>query len=187
LPEYDEKNVEKLMQKNFIINRLTIYSSPFNRVKNLKHSFVINTKENFTDNQCGVIEKENFTQNIYHITEALHHNTCLNRKLHIGKDGNVKNCPFSSKVFGNILSENIEQEVKSKSFQTYWNIKKDEIKVCKDCEFRYVCTDCRVFIKDKNDIYSQPAKCTYNPYVAKWAGEDGYITVEEWLKINKIQ
>ena len=42
-----------------------------------------------------------------------------------------------------------------------------------------MCTDCRVFIKDPENIYSQPAKCTYNPYIAKWQGEEGYVPVEE--------
>jgi hypothetical protein len=42
-----------------------------------------------------------------------------------------------------------------------------------------MCTDCRCFIKDPGNIYSQPAKCTYNPYICKWEGQDGYIPVEE--------
>ena len=58
----------------------------------------------------------------------------------------------------------------------------DKIIVCKDCEFRYICTDCRIFIKDNNNIYSQPLHCNYNPYIAKWEGESEYIPVEQSLK-----
>ena len=58
-------------------------------------------------------------------------------------------------------------------------IKKDDIDVCKDCEFRYICTDCRSIIKDLNYRYSQPVKCKYNPYLGKWEGEEGYVPVEE--------
>ncbi|MDR2057516.1 MAG: hypothetical protein LBP83_04405, partial [Dysgonamonadaceae bacterium] len=57
---------------------------------------------------------------------------------------------------------------------------------CKDCEFRYICTDCRAYLQDSNDIYSQPAKCNYNPYIAKWAGEEGYYPVEEWIARNNM-
>jgi hypothetical protein len=42
-----------------------------------------------------------------------------------------------------------------------------------------MCTDCRVFIKDSENSLSQPSKCTYNPYIAKWQGEEGYVPVEE--------
>ncbi|GHT72873.1 hypothetical protein AGMMS50262_02860 [Bacteroidia bacterium] len=75
-------------------------------------------------------------------------------------------------TFGHINKVKLKSVVESAEFQCLWTIKKDEITVCKDCEYRYICTDCRAFIKDPSDIYSQPAKCTYNPYIAKWEGED---------------
>ncbi|MDR1348812.1 MAG: SPASM domain-containing protein [Prevotellaceae bacterium] len=147
----------------------------------MKHTFIVYLRENLKNNTCGVVDKYYFTQNIFHITEALHHNTYLHKKLFIDKSGNIKNCPFSETVFGNILNDDVEKIITTSSFKKYWNIKKDDIEVCKDCEFRYVCTDCRVFIKESSNIYSQPANCNYNPYIAKWKGEEGYITVEEWL------
>jgi hypothetical protein len=48
-------------------------------------------------------------------------------------------------------------------------VRKDDIEVCKDCEFRYICTDCRIFKNDSNDIYSKPKKCNYDPYTNTWA------------------
>jgi len=185
--EYNEKNVNTLLLKNFIINRLTFYSAPFDEIKDLKHTFVIYLRENLKNNKCGIVDKSYLTQNIYHVTEAHHYNTCLHKKLFIDGNGNIKNCPFSENTFGNILNDDIEKIIKTASFKKFWRITKDKIKVCKDCEFRYICTDCRVFIKDKNDIYSQPSNCYYNPYIAKWKGEDGYITVEEWMKPDTAQ
>ncbi|MDR2650916.1 MAG: grasp-with-spasm system SPASM domain peptide maturase [Prevotellaceae bacterium] len=180
-PEYFDKNLEKLLWNNLIINRLIFYSAPFDDVKDLRHTFVVYLRENLKNKRCGIVDKSYFAQNIFHITEALHHNTCLNKKLFIDKNGNIKNCPFSETVFGNILNDDSDKIITTLPFTKYWNIRKDEIEVCKDCEFRYICTDCRVFIKDSNNIYSQPANCHYNPYIAKWKGEEGYITVEEWL------
>jgi len=49
------------------------------------------------------------------------------------------------------------------------SITKDQVAVCRDCEFRYVCTDCRAYTQDADDPYSKPAKCTYDPYTATWA------------------
>lgn len=45
----------------------------------------------------------------------------------------------------------------------------DQIHICKDCEFRHICTDCRAYIEDPDDIYSKPLKCGYNPYTGEWA------------------
>jgi radical SAM protein with 4Fe4S-binding SPASM domain len=81
--------------------------------------------------------------------------------------------------YGHISKTKIEEVIETPEFQKWWHIKKDDIDVCKDCEFRHMCTDCRAFIKDPENIYSQPAKCTYNPYICKWEGEEGYVPVEE--------
>ncbi len=54
-------------------------------------------------------------------------------------------------------------------FKKYWDINKDKIYVCKDCEFRYICTDCRAYVEDPEDILSKPLKCGYNPYTGEWS------------------
>ena len=84
--------------------------------------------------------------------------------------------------YGNInevSEEQLVEIVKSKPFQKYWNIKKDDIKICRDCEFRHICTDCRAYREDDADMYSKPLKCGYNPYIAKWNTEEGHQTVAE--------
>ena len=81
--------------------------------------------------------------------------------------------------FGNIKDTTLKEAIEKPGFKDLWFICKDKIDVCKDCEFRHMCTDCRAYIKDPENIYSQPAKCPYNPYIAKWRGEEGYVTVEE--------
>ena len=70
--------------------------------------------------------------------------------------------------FGNIENTTLKDAIEKPKFKDLWFINKDQIDVCKDCEFRYICPDCRGFIKDSENVYSQPAKCTYNPYICKW-------------------
>jgi hypothetical protein len=41
--------------------------------------------------------------------------------------------------------------------------------VCKDCEFRYICTDCRAYLEDPYNEYSKPLKCGYDPYTGEWS------------------
>jgi SPASM domain peptide maturase of grasp-with-spasm system len=120
---------------------------------------------------CGAIEKGVFAPNIPHFTEAQHHNTCLNRKVAIDAEGNIRNCPSLPEVYGNIMTDDLKEVVSRPEFQKYWNIKKDEITKCKDCEFRYICTDCRAYRENPDDLYSAPLKCGYDPYTGVW---------EEW-------
>lgn len=129
--------------------------------------------------QCGIISEGLFCVNIDGYLKSLKNNTCLFKKISIDTHGNIKNCPSCSQSFGNIKNTTLKQAFEHPDFKKLWSITKDQVDVCKDCEFRHMCTDCRVYIKDPENIYSQPSKCTYNPYIAKWQGEDGYVPVEE--------
>lgn len=116
---------------------------------------------------CGKINRSSFClpSSISNFTEGILKNKCLNRKLSVTADGQIKNCPCMSKTYGNIRDHSIADIFRSNEFQKYWNITKDEIRVCKDCEYRYICNDCRAFV---TDIYDKPLKCKYNPYKQKW-------------------
>lgn len=120
---------------------------------------------------CGLINSSNFVVNTGLFSESQNHNTCLNRKISIDKDGNIKNCPSMTESFGNIKDTTLEEALNKPGFKKYWNINKDQIEVCKDCEFRHICTDCRAYIEDPENQYSKPLKCGYNPYTNVW---------EEW-------
>jgi len=156
---------------------LIFHSTPngFQRPKTLtseiegkdKRVFFINQSIN-SEKCCGHISAKYFEINRDVFTESQQYNTCLNRKLSIDSKGNIKNCPSMQKAFGNIKNKSLEEVVNDSDFQKYWTIKKEEIHVCKDCEFRHVCTDCRAYIEDPNDLYSKPLKCGYNPYTAEW-------------------
>ena len=53
-------------------------------------------------------------------------------------------------------------------FKEKWGISKDHISVCRDCEFRYACSDCRAYLENPEDAFSKPLKCGYDPYSGKW-------------------
>ena len=100
----------------------------------------------------------------------------LHKKISIDVDGNIRNCPSMPQSFGNIKDTTLEEALEHPDFKKYWNLTKDHIEVCKDCEFRYICTDCRAYTERTHtnaeglDI-SKPLKCGYNPYTGEW---------EEW-------
>lgn len=55
----------------------------------------------------------------------------------------------------------------------------DAVEVCKDCEFRYVCVTNIKRKKNQRNTLINTTECNYNPYIAKWKGEDGYRTLSE--------
>ena len=184
---YSESYTQKqlsFMHDNRRLRQITLMESPIDK-KMDDDSFVQGTVlfvRNVIDySNCGNIGKKYFVTAQPFIIEAHTCNTCLNRKVCINIDGEVKNCPLMSESYGNIFQQPIRVIVEKDDFKKKWYLNKTMIDVCKDCEYRYFCTDCRHFVKDKKNIYSQPAKCNYNPYIAKWSDEDGYISVEESL------
>lgn len=118
---------------------------------------------------CGQVHPEYFVTHIDVFTEAQEHNSCLNRKVSIDREGEIRNCPSMPLSYGNVDDTSLHSAVMQRDFQELWSINKDQIDVCKDCEFRYVCTDCRAFIEDPDDRYSKPSKCGYDPYTATWS------------------
>lgn len=117
---------------------------------------------------CGIVSPYYFSPTIETFTEAQNYNTCLNKKISIDLNGDIKNCPSLKISYGNIEDTSLINVINKKNFKTLWDINKDQIEICKDCEFRYICTDCRAFIKEPSNIYSKPSKCTYDPYTATW-------------------
>ena len=90
-------------------------------------------------------------------------------KVSVDQNGNIKNCPSMKETFGNIKDTTLSEAIEKPGFKKYWDINKDKIHVCKDCEFRYICTDCRAYVEDPEDILSKPLKCGYNPYTGEWS------------------
>lgn len=176
-PFCEKTDYEKLVQLNRM-SHIQVYNSPNNDVvKFSENKYIIYSKQFVAaKNNCGIIDYNYFTLNKNLYLESLHHNSCLHKKISIDSEGNIRNCPSMSQSFGNIKDTTLEEALDHKDFKKYWNLTKDKIEVCKDCEFRYICTDCRAYTerthenKEGLDI-SKPLKCGYNPYTGEW---------EEW-------
>lgn len=174
--------LRKFFEKNVRVSRLLISGAP-SRYTEVIHKEIGNTVSfipgKITDNSfCGVIHPNNFSINTTFFTEAISHNTCLNRKISIDENGDIKNCPSMLKSFGNIKDTKLAEVLKNDEFTAAWSISKDSINVCRDCEHRYTCLDCRAYHSNERSNY-HPLKCNYNPYIAKWKGEEGYRTLAE--------
>ncbi len=185
-PHYDLADCLMLLEAFPYIKNIFIFQSSENKIINTNENSILSGEqkivlltESLSRKNCGKINYDMFLpKEINQITENLCYNSCLHKKLSIDVDGNIKNCPSMSKTFGNANNVAIDGIVKSTDFKKYWYLTKDNINICKDCEYRYICMDCRAYTEqtDQNnkglDI-SKPLKCGYNPYIGEW---------EDWSK-----
>lgn len=174
---FSESCISSLVSEFYFLYSIVFFNSSTNKVipsdRYDNGGNLIFTTENLNSHiHCGQISPKLFIQNIQTFTESQKYNTCLNRKISIDVDGNIKNCPSMKKSYGNISSTTLREVLEMEGFKDLWYIHKDQIEVCKDCEFRHICTDCRAYIQDPNNKYSKPAKCSYNPYTATWGDEN---------------
>jgi SPASM domain peptide maturase of grasp-with-spasm system len=171
-------NFLKIILNSSRINGIVFFNSPFD--KNLEN-FIFYYQLDFS-NKNGVSKGE-FTSNRILFSESQKHNTYFNRKLYISSSGEIKNAPETEQIFGYIQDIKSEDELKqiisSPEFQKYWFVHKDLIDVCKECEFRHMCVDNRVPIQRANYEWFHNMECNYNPYIGKWKGDGGFLTLEE--------
>ncbi|MCY0977976.1 grasp-with-spasm system SPASM domain peptide maturase [Chryseobacterium wangxinyae] len=170
------KGLNMIMQ----LTKITFFEADRNIINNwddeIFYDRIYTTKKITTFKFCGAIDLKYFNTNLPKVLEAINHNSCLHKKISIDINGNIKNCPSMSQNFGNIQDIKLENALDNPEFKKYWNLTKDRIEICKDCEFRYICTDCRAYTEQtktntKGLDISKPLKCGYNPYTGEW---------EEW-------
>ncbi len=91
------------------------------------------------------------------------------------------------KEYGNSKNITLKEALNHKDFKKYWKLTKDEIEVCKDCEYRYICTDCRAYTERSHTSKegldtSKPLKCGYNPYTGEWEDWNKNILKQKAIK-----
>lgn len=168
----------KLILKNAAVSRVYLYNQPQSKVfpfnvkplgnENLLMGEIIAIKHPLDAKHCGKISKytmQFFNEELYEVSK--YYNSCLYKKIAINESGSVKNCLALDKEYD--VSNGLAEIVYSKEFRQCWSIKKDNIKVCKDCELRYNCIDCRAGHQVDNG--SKPVGCNYDPYKLIWNDE----------------
>lgn len=172
-----EKGFEELCLSMPVVTKIRIFSTTRKWEETKKMSFTRNHIKSCEN--CGVVNPNFFSTSISHVNEAKKYNTCLHRKVSVDNRGFIKNCPSMKVDFGHISESNINDTIRKKKFLKLGRIKKEEIDVCKICEYRLICTDCRAYTDNQQNLYSRPKKCSYNPYIGKWEHEVGYLPLTE--------
>ena len=116
---------------------------------------------------CGVIDSAFFSINVKAFTEARAFNSCLNGKISIDQRGYIRNFPSMAQDFGHFPATSLAEAANHPDFRKQWSVTKDQVAVCRDCEFRYICTDCRAYTVG-GAAKGKPSKCGYDPYAGVW-------------------
>ena len=111
-----------------------------------------------------ISEEKIHSGNIEEILKYNYDQSCFATHLYIGSDMNVYPCPMERRIFhGNLRDGHLQDMLDSHIM----NISKNDVEVCKDCEYRYLCLDCRPDSLN-GKLYEKPWYCTYDPYSGKW-------------------
>lgn len=163
------QNIDMDFLNELNISKIVLFNSPYNKIEWLedKSKCVVYYTDGISVETCGVIDESMFILDYENYTLSKNFNSCLYKKLSIDSNGFIKNCPAMKHNYGHISNITIEDVINLPEFQKWWQIKKDDIEVCKDCELRYFCHDCRAYTLN-NNIYGKPSKCKYNPYNNSW-------------------
>ena len=113
------------------------------------------------------VSPNNFTFDVKLFSEAHSYNTALNRKVCIDAEGYIRNYLSHPKAYGHISNKQLTEVVQMESFREKWLVHNDQIEICKDCPYRYVC----LFNSDlqlKNHKWHKTERCGYDPYTDQW-------------------
>lgn len=170
-PEHDDERLREFIRKHRRLQTVTVFSAPENRIEAAfvdSTALVYATQAIPSHAHCGQVLPGYFTTGTRFFLESVRFNNCLNRKVSIDARGEIRNCPSMAASFGNESTTRLHAAVMNESFREYWEVNKDQVEVCRDCEFRYICPDCRAWVRTSDEKYAKPSKCSYDPYTATW-------------------
>lgn len=101
---------------------------------------------------------------------AMNFNPCWGHMLFLRYDGKVVPCPHARNfVLGDVRKDSFIEILKTASLQA-WSITLDKVEICRECEFRYLCSDCRPLAFEENTakLMKKNYRCLYDPYTGKW-------------------
>lgn len=192
-PSSPVENYAKFLSEEPLLTALTVHSVPEDVRASAQQSFapfdevrgdiLLTSQVIDSDRHCGVITPRYLSApSVATYTEFRLFNGCLNRKIAIDATGQIRNCPSMAKSFGHVRDRSLQAVLHNPEFVSVWAIRKDTIDVCRQCEFRYMCSDCRAFLEDPANQHSKPLKCGYDPNTGIW--QSWYRPMFKWPVIK---
>jgi radical SAM protein with 4Fe4S-binding SPASM domain len=175
-----KQNEDELDGTCHFLNEMGIYSKPPDPIRPIGRGI---DKENWPSKYGlrSIQTNPDFSVDRKIYEQSLFWNNCWFGKITITNDGNVLPCVFArDQIAGNVRKKALSQIINEDMIK-FWGLNKDKVKVCKDCEYRYLCHECRPWAYGfTGDIYAKSPRCTYDPYNGKWNKAD------EALSLNNL-
>ncbi len=96
---------------------------------------------------------------------------CFLPRICVSSNGEVYPCIMERRVsYGNILLRSLPSVLSGNVATSTQGLSKDKITTCRDCEYRYACSDCRPKAagEEENSFFAKPKECLYDPYSGTW-------------------
>lgn len=167
--DWNETNVRELVERYQRVASMTFTRSCFHTLERVKplNTVIRHVLDDWDRSRCGYVTPSFFSVTLKHYNEARVANSCLNRKISVNASGSISGCPCMIDTCGSVATTPLIDALRSPALVTLAKITKDQVAVCKDCEFRLICTDCRVY-RATPALDAKPSHCTYDPYEATW-------------------
>lgn len=122
-----------------------------------------NVKESLNDVKPKSYTREKFFQNCQG-------HTCWEGQLTVNANGELLPCPFArTEIIANLLDKKLSEVIRDRDYEKYWDLTKDDIEGCNECEYRFLCFDCRVIEKSLSKTFNSKSNlCTYDPMKGVW-------------------
>jgi radical SAM protein with 4Fe4S-binding SPASM domain len=148
-------------------------------IKYRKHDIIRNvfggTQSRHAPDKLEVVKQSKFSNPGFYCSKVqfnknISQNSCWHGKFAITDTGDVIPCVFERNIkYGNVLKQSIDEILNSIKLKENWSRSFDLINICKGCEFRFACKDCRPLgISVCGDINEKNPRCLYNPYTGMW-------------------
>lgn len=191
IPFQQKFSAKEVLQNHLNIRYILQYNAPKTQSSQLVNSiegfglYIMNEKNALLSSESGVLP-DYFSVNISHIAEAQNHHTYFNKRLSLDANQNIRYSLSHPTELKHISDFNNQDEfanwLQKDVSLNLWNITKDQSDICKNCEFRYICTDNRE-PKPRTEkgwlAYYHESPCNYNPYIAKWNFEKEFVSLAE--------
>jgi len=134
--------------------------------------FVINNEHSLKDSLPIMSKEKILPIDIYKLSNNVEYHPCLGHTLAISYTGNVIPCPMMrDHCLGNIVDKGLYTIFRDgmNYIEKFWKLNLNKIETCTECEFRYVCSDCRALEERLTGNINGKLICSYNPEEGKWA------------------
>lgn len=110
--------------------------------------------------------------NEFFFVKSLKYHNCFSSKIYISAKLDVFPCVMERKISHGNFNNDLKGNLDNLNSEIY-EFNKDKIVECKDCEFRYMCYDCRPN-RITEEINKKPWYCTYKPLEGVWEDEQEF-------------